>query len=311
MEGLPAILRFIDAGLPDPPQGGGYQHRTAGFGLFGQLGAYSEWSVERGVEYIAAAPTLRLYTLGEAQSLFDNSPAGGGALDAAGDAWVGGTLKAVVSWPGSALLAYPDARSACLSVLDEASAVLASWAFEVPAPQPLAFKLLALVPDLAHGATYAVTEPPLPALAPGAPAASLTLTGVLADGTPVSERFAVRPGVLAQVPPTWPADVPHGEVVATLLGGEGSRVASNASLFEGQPAYLLEGLSVGAHEMGVPLRVPIGKRSARGRRSSPSRRWRSTRGAARSRRRRSSNRTPGRAAHSHPPTRWRSRARSS
>jgi hypothetical protein len=264
LEGLPAILRFVDAGLPDPPQGGGYQHRTAGFGLFGQLGAYSEWSDERGVEYIAAAPTLRLRTLGAAQSLFDNSPAGGGAPDAAGDAWVGGTLKAVVSWPGSALLAYPDARSACLNVLDEASAVLASWAFDIPAPQPQAFKLLKLVADLANGVSYAITEPPLPACAAGEPAASLTLTGVLGDGTPVRERFAVRPGVLATTPPTWPADVPSGEVVATLLGGEGSRVASNRSLFEGQPAYLLQGVSIAAHEMGVPLRVPIGKRSARG-----------------------------------------------
>ena len=264
LEALPAILRFVDAGLPDPPQGGGYQHRTAGFGLFGQLGAYGEWSEQRGVEYIAAAPTLRLRTLGEAQSLFDNSPAGGGAPDTAGDAWVGGTLKAVVSWPGSALLAYPDARSACLSVLDEASAVLATWEFEVPPPQPLAFTLLTLVPDPTHGITYAITEPSLPTLAPGEPPASLTLTGVLADGTPVSERFAVRPSALAQTPPAWPADVPAGEAVATLLGREGSRVASNRSLFEGRPAYLLEGVSVGAHEMGVPLRVPIGKRLARG-----------------------------------------------
>ncbi len=311
LEGLPAILRFVDAGLPDPPQGSGYQHRTAGFGLFGQLGAYSAWSDERGVEYIAAAPTLRLCTLGQAQSLFDNTPAGGGASDAAGDAWVGGTLKAAVSWPGSALLAYPDARSACLSVLDDASAVLASWAFELPAAQPQTFKLLKLVADLANGVSYAITEPPLPALAPGEPAASLTLTGVLGDGTPVRERFAVRPGVLAATPPTWPATVPGSEVVATLLGGEGSRVASNGSLFEGQPAYLLHGVSMAAHEMGVPLRVPIGKRSARGKRSSPSRRWRWRRGRARSRRRRFSNRTPGRVARSRPPTRWRSQARSS
>ncbi len=264
LEGLAAILRFVDAGLPDPPQGSGYQHRTAGFGLFGQLGAYSEWSEQRGVEYIAAAPTLRLRTLGEAQTLFDNSPAGGGAPDAADDAWVGGTLKALVSWSGSALLAYPDARSACLSVLDETSTVLASWEFELPVPQPLAFTLLTLVPDPTHGVTYAITEPPLPALASGEPPASLTLTGVLADGTPVSERFAVRPGVLAQTPPAWPAAVPAGEVVATLLGGEGSRVASNRSLFEGRPAYLLEGVSVAAHELDVPLRVPVGKRSARG-----------------------------------------------
>jgi hypothetical protein len=264
LEGLTAILRFVDAGLPDPPQGSGYQHRTAGFGLFGQLGVYGEWSEQRGVEYIAAAPTLRLRTLGEAQSLFDNSPAGGGAPDAAGDAWVGGTLKAIVSWPGSALLAYPDARSACLSVLDEASAVLTTWEFELPAPAPLAFTLRALVADPAHGATYALTEPPLPALAPGEPAASLMLTGVLADGTAVSERFAVRPGALAQTPPGWPADLPQGEAVATLLGGPGSRVVSNPGLFEGRPAYLLAGVSVGAHEVSVPLRVPIGKRLARG-----------------------------------------------
>ena len=75
----PAILRFVDADLPDPLSG--YQHRTAGFGLFGQLGPWSDWSDPRGVEHIAAAPSLRLVVGGTTQSSFDNSTAGGGAPD--------------------------------------------------------------------------------------------------------------------------------------------------------------------------------------------------------------------------------------
>ena len=125
---LPAatILRFADAGLPDP--GTGYQHRTAGFGLFGQLGAYSDWGDPRGVERIAAAPALRLLAVGAAQTTFDNSPAGGGGPDdpANPTAWVGGTLSVIASWSANALLAYPDARTARLSVMtvDDPSTVL-------------------------------------------------------------------------------------------------------------------------------------------------------------------------------------------
>jgi hypothetical protein len=255
-----AILRFVDSGLPDPASG--YQHRTAGFGLFGQLGAWSEWSDPRGVEYIAAAPSLRLLVGGALQSTFDSSPSGGGAPDNAADptAWVGGTLRAVASWPGNSLLAYPDAHTAQLTVeaLDGSGTVLTTDEFAVPAPAIQAYTISQLVADPARGATYAVTTPALTAIGAEDPPASLTLTGVLADGTAVSERFAVRPG---PVDPS--ADVQPPGVVATLLGGTGARVVSNPSAFLGQPAYLVSGVSVPLTE-NVPLSVLIDQPSASG-----------------------------------------------
>ena len=218
LQPAPAILRFVEAGLPDPASG--YQHRTAGFGPFGQVGVWSDWSQARGVEYIAAAPSLRLVVGGATQSTFDNSPAGGGAPDNAADpaAWVGGTLAVVASWTGSSLLAYPDARTARLTVtaLDGTGSVLATDDFEIPAPGVQAFMLSQLVADPAAGVTYAITTPPLTAIGASDPAASLTLTGVLADGTAITERFVVRPG------PVDPgADVQPSGVVATIVQGRG------------------------------------------------------------------------------------------
>jgi hypothetical protein len=256
----PAILRFVDAGLPDPTDG--YQHRTAGFGLFGQRGRFSKWSDPRGVEYIAAAPTLRVLVGGATQSTFDNSQSGGGAPDNAADptAWVGGTLSVAAAWSGSSLLAYPDARTAELTVeaLDGSNTVLATDAFAVPTAPVTAHTLSQLVADPARGATYAVTTPPLSVIGAEDPPASLTLTGVLPDGTAVSERFAVRPG---PVDPT--ADVQPPGVVATLLGGPGARVVSNPGAFLGRPAYLVNGVSVSL-TLNVPLSVPIDQPSASG-----------------------------------------------
>lgn len=251
-----AILRFADSGLPDPASG--YQHRTAGFGLFGQLGKWSDWSGPRGVEYIAAAPSLRLVVGGATQSSFDNSRAGGGAPDNAANpaAWVGGTLGVVASWTGSSLLAYPDARTARLTVtaLDGSGTVLATEDFDIPGPSIQAYTLDHLLSD-PSGATYAVTTPPLTAINAADPVASLTLTGVLADGTAVTERFAVRPGPAA--------DAPQLGVVAALLGGPGSRTVTNPNVFRGQPAYLVSGVSVPL-SVKVPLRIPIDKASASG-----------------------------------------------
>jgi hypothetical protein len=255
-----AIVRFVDSGLPDPASG--YQHRTAGFGLFGQLGNWSDWSDARGVEHIAAAPSLRLVIGGATQSSFDNSATGGGGLDDAANptAWVGGTLGVVASWTGSSLLAYPDARTARLTVtaLDGAGTVLTTDDFAIPAPSVRAYTLSQLVPDPARGATYAITTPPLTAISARDPAASLTLTGILADGTAVSERFVVRPG---PVDPT--ADVRPAGVVATLLAGAGSRVVTNPNAFLNQPAYLVSGVTVPL-SLNVPLSVPIDQTSARG-----------------------------------------------
>jgi hypothetical protein len=255
-----AILRFVDTGRPDPVTG--YRHRTAGFGLFGQLGAWSDWSDPRGVERIAAAPALRLVVGGTTQSSFDNSPAGGGAPDNAASptAWVGGTLRVATSWTGSSLLAYPDARTARLTVTATGGGdpVLATRDFAIPAPGIQAYTLTQLVADSARGATYAITTPPLTAIAAADPAASLTLTGVLADGTAVTERFVVRPG-----PVDPAADVQPPGVVATLAGGSGSRVATNPAVFLGQPAYLVSGVSVPL-TVSVPLSVPIDQTTASG-----------------------------------------------
>jgi hypothetical protein len=255
-----AILRFVDSGLPDPTSG--YQHRTAGFGLFGQLGNWSDWSDARGVEHIAAAPSLRLLIGGATQSSFDNSTSGGGAPDnlANPTAWVGGTLAAVASWTGSSLLAYPDARTAQITVtaLDGVDTVLVTDDFAIPAPSIQAYTLSLLVPDPARGATYAITTPPLAAIGTSDPSASLTLTGILTDGTAVSERFVVRPG-----PVDPAADVQPPGVVATLLAGAGSRVVTNPNAFLGQPAYLVSGVTVPL-SLDVPLSVPIDQTSASG-----------------------------------------------
>ena len=260
LQPAPAILRFVEAGLPDPASG--YQHRAAGFGPFGQVGAWSDWSQARGVEYIAAAPSLRLVVGGATQSTFDNSPAGGGGPDNAADpaAWVGGTLAVVASWTGSSLLAYPDARTARLTVtaLDGTGSVLATDDFDIPAPGVQAYMLSQLVADPAAGVTYAITTPPLTAIGASDPAASLTLTGVLADGTAITERFVVRPG------PVDPgADVQPSGVVATIARGAGARIVTNRAAFVNQPAYLVSGVSVPL-TVSVPLSVPIGQTSARG-----------------------------------------------
>ncbi|HEX4091749.1 MAG TPA: hypothetical protein VHZ33_23795 [Trebonia sp.] len=260
LQPAPAILRFADVGLPDPKAG--YQHRTAGFGLFGQRGPVSDWSDPRGVERIAAPPALRLLTSGATQTPFDNSPSGGGGPDdpANPTAWVGGTLTAVAAWSGSSLLGHPDARAARLTVTtaDPAPTVLATADFTVPAPTVTGYTLTQLVPDPERGVSYAITDPPLTALGPGDPSASLTLTGVLADGTTISERFAVRPG-----PVDPAADVRPAGVVATLPGGSGSSVVTNAAAFEGQPAYLVSGVTVPL-TVPVPLSVPIGQPAAFG-----------------------------------------------
>jgi hypothetical protein len=260
----PSILRFMASGLPDPPAA--YQFRTAGFGVFGQLGSWSRWSDAVGVERIAAAPSaLRLIS-------FDNTAAGGGAPSPAVDptAWVGGTLSVEVVWSAGALLAYPDARTARLTVSATnpdtgVAATLATADVDVPQPAVAAYTLTGLVadPDPARGVVYAITTPPLPALDADAPAASLTLTGQVpgaagsAGGT-VTERFTVRPGLL---------DAPLGGrpagVVATLPGGPVSRLTTNPDAFVGQPAYLVQGVTVPV-TVAVPLVVPIDQQTARG-----------------------------------------------
>ena len=260
--GATAMLRFVDSDLPDPTSG--YQHRMAGFGLFGQLGEWSDWSDARGVEYIAAAPTLQLLVGGATQSSFDNSAPGGGAPDNAADptAWVGGTLSAVASWTASSLLAYPDARTAQLTVTAlGTNAVLATNDFTIPAPsiQPYTLGQLLPNPDPTKGVTYAITTPPLSAIGATDPPALLILTGVLTDGTAITETFAVRPGPVDPSTGVQPA----GLVVATLPGGKGSRVVTNPNAFVNRPAYLVSSVSVPLR-LRVPLSVPIDKTSASG-----------------------------------------------
>lgn len=252
----PAILRFTASGLADPVAG--YQWRTAGFGLFGQLGTYSPWSSAVGVERIAAAPTaLRAVS-------FDNSAAGGGHPEPAADpvAWAGGHLSLRAEWSGGSLLLYPDARTARLTVqaLDSSGhpgPVITTEDFAVPAPAIGAYVLTGLVPDPARQVVYAITTPPLPALDPDGPPASLTLTGVLPGGVAVTERYPVRPG-----PVDPAADVQPPGVVATLPAGPSSRLTGNPALFLGQPAYLVGGVSVPL-SLDVPLIVPVDQRTVR------------------------------------------------
>jgi hypothetical protein len=248
----PGYLRVSASGLADPDLG--YAFRAAAFGVFGQLGRWGPWSRQVGVEKIAGAPTrLRLVS-------FDNSaPAGGHPDDPANPgAWVGGTLTVEVSWSGSALLMYPDARTARLTVTaDDDVTVLATADFDVPAPVVTQYILRPLVTDTALGVVYVTTSPPLPELQPAdadasvtPPAAALTLTGLLANGTVVTERFAVRPGRLG------------GAVVATLPAGPAARIVANQAAFHGQPAYLVQGVTVPL-TVDVPLPVPVTAVTAR------------------------------------------------
>ena len=80
----------------------------------------------------------------------------------------------------------------------------------------------------------------------------------MADGTTITERFAVRPGLVDPA-----ADVRPAGVVATLPGGSGSSVVTNATAFQGQPAYLVSGVTVPL-TVQVPLSVPIGQPTAFG-----------------------------------------------
>lgn len=257
LQPAPSILRFMASGLEDPSVG--YQFRTAGFGLFGQLGGYSAWSSAIGVERIAGAPTTLRYRS------FDNSSAGGGAPQPAVDptAWVGGTLSVEAEWSANALLMYPDTHSARLSVeaVDSTGTVtggLTEVNFVVPTPHVAAYVLESLVPDLARSVVYAITTPPLPALDPSAPSASLTLVGAIAGGGTDTQRFTVHPG---PVDPT--ADVQPPGIVATLPAGPVSRLVTNPAVFIGQPVYLVEGVAVPL-TLTVPLEVPIDQRTARG-----------------------------------------------
>ena len=146
--GATAILRFVDAGLPDPTSG--YQHRMAGFGLFGQLGEWSDWSDARGRRAHrgrtdTAASRRRCHAV-----LVRQQRAGRRRPRQCRDptAWVGGTLSVVASWTASSLLAYPDARTAQLTVTAlGTNTVLATDDFTIPAPSVQAYTLGQLLPD--------------------------------------------------------------------------------------------------------------------------------------------------------------------
>ena len=103
-----------------------------------------------------------------------------------------------------------------------------------------------------------MTTPPLTAISATDPAASLTLTGILADGTSSASGSWSGRAPWTRLPTSDPAGV-----VATLLAGAGSRVVSNPNAFLDQPAYLVSGVTVPL-SLKVPLSVPIDQTSARG-----------------------------------------------
>jgi hypothetical protein len=248
------LYRLVDSQLPDPV--GGWQHRVAGFDLFGALGAWSNWSAPRGVEKIAAAPTaMRIVQ-------FDNSTVSGGAAAPDGSAWIGGTLNLIVNWAGAAFMMYPDIVTARITVqaIDTNGNVtgqLATQDLTVPAPTIQQLTVASMVPTVsADGLSYTVevqTTPPLVALASTDPAQVLMLT--LPDGS--SERYAVRPVVPASA--GLNATTP---VVASLTAGNSARIITSTSDYVGQPAYLLSGYGTQTL-MAVPLDVPITQQSAR------------------------------------------------
>lgn len=256
----PFVIAFSDSGLPDPAHG--YAYSVASFGIFGERSSFGPWSAAVGVEHIAAAPTSL------ALIAFRNAPADGGAAEppppATASAWVGGTLAVTASWSGSALLMYPDVKSARLTVtaldandkpLSPPAPPLVVHDFSVPAPDVLAFVLGTPVVDAVANAVYVNAVPAFPALDPNGPAASLTLAGTLADGTSVVERYAVRPAIV-------PAHAGLG-VVATLPLSTVSRIATNPSAFAARPCYLVTGVSV-TLSVPTPLAVAVGTATARG-----------------------------------------------
>jgi hypothetical protein len=249
----PFVIAFSDSGLPDPARG--YAYNVASFGIFGERSSFGPWSDAVGVEHIAAAPTSL------ALIAFRNSPSDGAAAEpappATATAWVGGTLAVTASWSGSALLMYPDVKSARLTAvqldandkpLSPPAPPLVAHDFSVPAPAVQAFVLGTPVP--AANAINVSATPAFPALDPNGPSASLTLTGTLADGTPVVERYVVSP-----------SSVSLG-VIALPLSSV-SRLATNPGAFAGQPCYLVLGVSV-TLSVPTPLSVPVGSATARG-----------------------------------------------
>ena len=208
-----AILRFADAGLPDP--GTGYQHRTAGFGLFGQLGPYSDWGDPRGVERIAAAPALRLLTVGAAQTPSTT------ARPAAAAQTIRRTRR-----PGSGERSRPSPRGRAAACSDTPTCDRAAERnggrpgvdgarhdrLRGPGPERQAYTLTLLVPDTGGASS---TRSPIRRWRRSGqrPGASLTLTGVLDDGT--TSPSGSRSGPASS---TRPPSAPGG-VVATLPGG--------------------------------------------------------------------------------------------
>ena len=247
----PRLYRFLDTGVPDPA--GGYSYRVCGFDIFGAAGNWSGWTAPLGVEKVAAAPTnLRILQ-------FNNTPAGGGAPDSAGDAWVGGTLLYQVNWSGAAFVLYPDIETAQAIVqsVDLASGaptgVIATQNFTLPPRKATQLTVTAVnVTPAAAGAGNTVTiqtNPALPALEPTDPAAMLLLT--LPDGT--IERYVTRPAAASS----------GGPVVASVQAGSSARIVSTSNDFIGQTAYLVSGYSV-QPSLSVPLNIPIAETSARG-----------------------------------------------
>ncbi|GGH11473.1 hypothetical protein GCM10011586_30190 [Silvibacterium dinghuense] len=247
----PRLYRYLDTGVPDPL--GSYSYRVAGFDLFGAVGNWSAWTTPIGVERVAAAPTnLRIIQ-------FNNTTAGGGAPDAAGDAWVGGTLLYQVNWSGASFVLYPDIETAQATVqsVDLATGaptgVLTTQNFTLP--QRIATQLTVTAinvtpaPIGAGNIVTIQTNPALPSLQPTDPAAMLILT--LPDGT--IERYVTRPAAVTS----------GGAVVATVQAGSSARIVSTSGDFIGQTAYLISGYSV-QPTLSVPLSIPMAQNTARG-----------------------------------------------
>jgi hypothetical protein len=248
------LYRRVDSGLADPV--GGWQHRVAGFDIFGALGKWSGWSDARGVEKIAGAPTsMRIVQ-------FDNTAAAGGAAAADGSNWSGGTLRLIVNWDGASYMMYPDIATARIKVhsIDQAgteTGELAEKDVVIPPATIAAYTVLSVTPKpTTDGNGYTVeiqTTPPLKALATSDPAQMLMLT--LPDGS--SERYSVRPSVPAGS--AWNVTSP---IVATVTAGKAARIIVSSGDYVGQPAYLVSGFGVQT-AMAVPLVIPVGTDTAR------------------------------------------------
>ncbi len=209
---------------------------------------------------------------GPAGEFQPNSREGGGQADAAGDAWVGGTLKIDVAWGAGTLVSFPDLHTARVTIESvdlsgNTTGLLTTEDLFIPPPvvRKLAVKSITKTPipnpggvgNSPNNLVAIATNPPLVAFTAIEPAALMILVATPPTGKPLMERFVVRPAASGPNP-TDP-------VVAIVTAGPSSAVAVNPAFTAAQlTAYMVFGIHFPLFDQGSVAGVPIAQTSARG-----------------------------------------------